>query len=203
MDRKCLCYLVQAFLVEACLEQKPSLEELGSQHACWTDHQIALVAAQLLDGHHDFATSAVTLPKVVLGSLAVHWTHLQICFLPELRLENQKLGWDEHGLHTNLLAHLVVVLGNLHESWIGLRSKLAHTLAGFAPRMELASTGPRVEVDNHDVWWTGWVQVHQGEEVVVFPRVCLELSLQPGKGLEELRSPHALWIHPQNGQATT
>ena len=111
--------MVQAFLVEVCLEQKPSLEELGSQHACWTDHQIALVAGQLLDGHHDFATSGVTLPKVVLGSLAVHWTHLQICFLPELRLENQELGWDEHVLHRNLSAHLVVVLGNLHESWIG------------------------------------------------------------------------------------
>ena len=72
--------------------------ELGSQHACWTDHQIALVVAQLLAGHHGFATSGVTLPKVVLGNLAVHWT-LQICFLPELRLENQELGWDEHGLH--------------------------------------------------------------------------------------------------------
>ena len=106
--------------------------KLGSQHACWTDHQIALVVAQLLAGHHDFATSGVTLPKVVLGNLAVHWTHLQICFLPELHLENQELGWDEHGLHRNLSAHLVEVLDNLHEWWIGLRSKLAHMIAGFA-----------------------------------------------------------------------
>ena len=203
MDRKCLCYLVQVFFVEVCPVQRQSLEELGSQHACWTDHQIALVVAQLLAGHHGFATSGVTLPKVVLGNLAVHWTHLQICFLPELHLENQELGWDEHGLHRNLSAHLVEVLDNLHEWWIGLRSKLAHMIAGFAPQMELASTGPRVEVDNHDVWWTGWVRVHQGEEVVVFLRVCLELSLLQGKGLEELCSPHALWIHPQSGQATT
>jgi hypothetical protein len=100
----------------------PSISQFqGSKADSWAsnDHQIALVVAQLLAGHHGFATSGVTLPKVVLGNLAVHWTHLQICFLPELHLENQELGWDEHGLHRNLSAHLVEVLDNLHEWWIG------------------------------------------------------------------------------------
>ena len=112
------------------------MEELGSQHACWTDHQIALVVAQPLAGHHDFATSGVTLPKVVLGNLAVHWTHLQICFLPELRLENQELGWDEHGLHRNLSAHLVEVLDNLHEWWIG------HGMGQLAREVEVEEEPP-------------------------------------------------------------